>query len=134
VLTKDEIAELARQASSASLDKSNKTSNGFDVNDLPISEDAVKVEEATRREEINGVQGNDQEQESVPAVEPSSEQSLPSFQPLMASGILPCRNGWVDFADIAAAPDDSVRNVMMAWYWAGYYTGLHDGSKNPSSK
>ncbi|MCJ1310575.1 hypothetical protein MMC25_004240 [Agyrium rufum] len=24
--------------------------------------------------------------------------------------------------------DDSMKNLMMSWYWAGYYTGLHEGS------
>lgn len=31
-----------------------------------------------------------------------------------------------------AVQDESVRNIMMAWYWAGYYTGLRDGSQKSS--
>jgi hypothetical protein len=25
--------------------------------------------------------------------------------------------------------DESMKNLMMAWYWAGYYTGFHEGEK-----
>ena len=25
--------------------------------------------------------------------------------------------------------DESMRSLMMAWYWAGYYTGLHEGQQ-----
>jgi hypothetical protein len=118
-------------------DGSDKTSDGFDVNNLPISDDSSKNEAATEREDVNGVQENGQEQESVPAAERSSQQSLPAFQhfpaPVMGSGILSCTQE-VDSADTAAGSDDSVRNIMMAWYWAGYYTGLHEGSKKPPSK
>ncbi|TGZ80364.1 hypothetical protein EX30DRAFT_57968 [Ascodesmis nigricans] len=27
----------------------------------------------------------------------------------------------------ASVGDESLRNLMMAWYWAGYYTGLQEG-------
>ena len=30
--------------------------------------------------------------------------------------------------------DENVRNLMMSWYWAGYYTGLHEGQQNSNSK
>jgi hypothetical protein len=26
--------------------------------------------------------------------------------------------------------DKSLKNLMLAWYYAGYYTGLHDGQRN----
>lgn len=29
--------------------------------------------------------------------------------------------------------DPAMKNLMMSWYWAGYYTGLHDGQKNQQS-
>ena len=106
MLTKDEIAELARQADLHSKTSLTKAATALTLMRFANSVTAlVKPEEATRREEINGVQGNDQEQESVPAVEPSSEQSLPSLtQPIPASLLnsgIPLYNQWENSADIA---------------------------------
>ena len=28
-----------------------------------------------------------------------------------------------------AVKDDSLKNLMMSWYYAGYYTGLHEGQQ-----
>jgi len=32
-------------------------------------------------------------------------------------------------AAFAAMQDDSMKNLMMSWYYAGYYTGLHEGQQ-----
>jgi hypothetical protein len=31
---------------------------------------------------------------------------------------------------INSVKDENVRNLMMSWYWAGYYTGLHEGQQS----
>jgi len=31
---------------------------------------------------------------------------------------------------ISTVKDESTKNLMMAWYWAGYYTGFNDGEKS----
>jgi hypothetical protein len=28
-----------------------------------------------------------------------------------------------------AAQDENMKNIMMSWYYAGYYTGLYDGQQ-----
>ena len=30
--------------------------------------------------------------------------------------------------------NDAIKNLMLSWYWAGYYTGLHEGQQqvNPA--
>ena len=32
--------------------------------------------------------------------------------------------------------NDAIKNLMLSWYWAGYYTGLHEGQQQatPSQK
>jgi len=30
-----------------------------------------------------------------------------------------------------ASHDEALKNLMMSWYWAGYYTGLYEGQKLP---
>ncbi len=31
----------------------------------------------------------------------------------------------------AAVEDEGLKNLMMSWYYAGYYTGLYEGRKQP---
>lgn len=31
-----------------------------------------------------------------------------------------------------AVKDEGLKNLMMAWYYAGYYTGLHEGQQRAS--
>ncbi|MCJ1290486.1 hypothetical protein MMC34_002024 [Xylographa carneopallida] len=32
----------------------------------------------------------------------------------------------------ASTQDEAQKNLMMSWYWAGYYTGFHEGQKQAS--
>src|SRR5262249_44377704 len=80
--------------------KSNRISNGLDVDALPVSDNSKEPEEATPEEDINGIRDSGRYSESKPAEEPSSEQSLPSFQQvptsLMNSGSSSCpKNGFL---------------------------------------
>ncbi|PGH20821.1 hypothetical protein AJ80_03448 [Polytolypa hystricis UAMH7299] len=38
------------------------------------------------------------------------------------------------FGGASAAQDDGLRNLMMAWYFAGYYTGLHEGQQHAANQ
>jgi hypothetical protein len=112
------------------LGKSNKGSEGIDENDMEMFDDTAA---AAQREEVNGVGENAQEQESAPAAEPRSEPHLPPAQlpaSLLNSGVLQVPN--LMTCSHLAVPDGSVRNIMVAWYWAGYYTGLHEGKNQPA--
>lgn len=33
---------------------------------------------------------------------------------------------------LKSVPDDNLKNIMMSWYYAGYYTGLHVGQQQAS--
>lgn len=33
--------------------------------------------------------------------------------------------------DISIVQDENLKNIMMSWYYAGYYTGLHAGQQLP---
>ncbi|OAL48809.1 hypothetical protein IQ07DRAFT_645563 [Pyrenochaeta sp. DS3sAY3a] len=35
-------------------------------------------------------------------------------------------------AILGTVQDQSLKNIMMSWYYAGYYTGLHDGQQQAS--
>lgn len=30
--------------------------------------------------------------------------------------------------------DEGVKNLMMSWYWAGYYTGFHEGQNSAKNE
>ena len=51
---------------------------------------------------------------------PSEEVSWPSLHfPGVGWGLT---DGW-------STDNQELRNLMMAWYWAGYYVGLHEGQQ-----
>ncbi|KAK2753922.1 hypothetical protein FQN54_007281 [Arachnomyces sp. PD_36] len=35
---------------------------------------------------------------------------------------------------LEGAKDESLKNLMMAWYYAGYYTGLHEGQQQANQQ
>ncbi|KAF2672660.1 hypothetical protein BT63DRAFT_133126 [Microthyrium microscopicum] len=35
---------------------------------------------------------------------------------------------------LSTVQDENMKNIMMAWYWAGYYTGFSDGQKAAPTK
>ncbi|KAJ5787352.1 Survival motor neuron [Penicillium paradoxum] len=35
---------------------------------------------------------------------------------------------------MATVQDESLKNLMMSWYYAGYYTGLHEGQQQSNRK
>ena len=41
------------------------------------------------------------------------------------------------FSRASTQPDENMKNLVMSWYWAGYYSGFYEGQKasrsNPAS-
>lgn len=33
-----------------------------------------------------------------------------------------------------STPEGTVKNLMMSWYWAGYYQGLHEGEQKAKAE
>ena len=56
--------------------------------------------------------------------------SMPVVQPLPDHGerdpICFCS---VQSTDVMIAKDDPLKQLMMSWYWAGYYTGFYQGQE-----
>jgi hypothetical protein len=36
-------------------------------------------------------------------------------------------------SDLLTVQDENLKNLMMSWYYAGYYTGLHAGQQQAAS-
>ncbi|KAF8544054.1 hypothetical protein BDD12DRAFT_873788 [Trichophaea hybrida] len=60
---------------------------------------------------------------SPPQVQPEPEPEPPAF-PFAQQHPAGAAAGYA-----IGGNDESMRNLMMAWYWAGYYTGLQEGQK-----
>ncbi|KAJ6085892.1 Survival motor neuron [Penicillium sp. IBT 16267x] len=65
-----------------------------------------------------------------PVSEEASQQSAPEGAIPAAGGPkLPAAAMPMPEAVLAQVQDESLKRLMMAWYYAGYYTGLHEGQQ-----
>lgn len=39
----------------------------------------------------------------------------------------------MEIADHVAVQDESLKNLMISWYYAGYYTGLYEGQQQSNA-
>ncbi|MCJ1369454.1 hypothetical protein MMC20_000665 [Loxospora ochrophaea] len=62
---------------------------------------------------------------SSPTTEKESDAS--GAQPMQSNSSIP--HGMMS----QSTQDDTLKNLMMSWYWAGYYTGLHEGQQRAAS-
>ncbi|KAJ5373499.1 hypothetical protein N7517_005505 [Penicillium concentricum] len=65
------------------------------------------------------------EQTSESAPEPS--QPVEDSNPAVSTPVIP-----MPHPVMANVQDESLKNLMMSWYYAGYYTGLHEGQQQAS--
>jgi hypothetical protein len=74
----------------------------------------------------------------VPARQEGTLASMP--QALLGSGTFPLRylvlawprdekKHWQETFWLLLVQDENLKNIMMSWYYAGYYTGLHTGQQ-----
>lgn len=49
-------------------------------------------------------------------------------QALMNTGVFLSNNS-CSGTDIFKVQDEGLKNLMMSWYYAGYYTGLYEGQQ-----
>lgn len=40
---------------------------------------------------------------------------------------------WGNWTDFCLVKDETLKNLMMSWYYAGYYTGLYEGQQQVQS-
>ncbi|CAG8054665.1 unnamed protein product [Penicillium salamii] len=57
--------------------------------------------------------------------------TLPMPHPVMANGMSEFETHG-DRMLILPVKDEALKNLMMSWYYAGYYTGLHEGQQQAS--
>ncbi|KAJ5193664.1 Survival motor neuron [Penicillium cf. griseofulvum] len=84
----------------------------------PAEDDAIQPENEDVSMTID-------EQTSEPAPEPS--QPVGGSISAVSTPAIP-----MPHPIIANVQDESLKNLMMSWYYAGYYTGLHEGQQQAS--
>ncbi|KAJ5812368.1 hypothetical protein N7474_008669 [Penicillium riverlandense] len=106
-------------------------------------ENVEDVLREAEREEADVVDEGDLAEDTL--MEGGSDEPIPDvLQPAQKSDVPPADEG-VPAASAAATPpasgmpmphpalaqvqDEGLKNLMMAWYFAGYYTGLHEGQQ-----
>lgn len=67
---------------------------------------------------------------AMPSLHAAGPVSAAMPQALLSTGMLPqafpkARN----FTNTHTVQDQNVQNLMMSWYYAGYYTGLYEGQQ-----
>lgn len=40
---------------------------------------------------------------------------------------------WATLTDVSSVNDETLKNLMMSWYYAGYYSGLYEGQQQVQS-
>ncbi|CDM28010.1 hypothetical protein DTO013E5_4054 [Penicillium roqueforti] len=83
----------------------------------PVEDGANK----TQNEDVSIVD----EQISEPVPEPS--QPVAAASPAVSTPAMP-----MPHPIMANVQDESLKHLMMSWYYAGYYTGLHEGQQQAS--
>ncbi|CAG5182091.1 uncharacterized protein ALTATR162_LOCUS9987 [Alternaria atra] len=128
VLTEEELKELRGDYGDL-MDEAETASAAADTNGVAEHEDVN-----TPLSETNGVAQSDQSGPS-PQQEPDlSGQQGPQIQsPRAEAPPVPHAAGTLTDAMpqaiLGTVQDENMKNMMMSWYYAGYYTGLHAGQQ-----
>ena len=96
--------------------------DGEDAEDGEVDEQEDGAGDDDNAEHVN-TQAN-QHPNDKHGVEPTSEHVAAHSASM---GTLPTPAG---IPQVSPMPqDDTIKNLVMAWYWAGYYSGLYEGQK-----
>ncbi|KAF2490932.1 hypothetical protein BU16DRAFT_565862 [Lophium mytilinum] len=147
VLSSEELIELRRELGhekeEVEVDKKPKKKRirkpKASENDYPVADESVVPGET------NGTKMEDQVRFDIPAAQ---SQALANFMEPTTSGQQQAHESADSSVPLhsTAAPasmpqvllanvqDENMKNIMMAWYYAGYYTGLHEGQQKTTEQ
>ncbi|BDD61181.1 hypothetical protein MAP00_006251 [Monascus purpureus] len=117
----EDVEDVLRKAEEAELTES-KTQNQHDDQDQELDYEPVGEEEVPDADVTDAVQPEtDPHQEPHPGEKAGGPEIGPSLSGPGAASM--------PHAILTQVQDESLKNLMMAWYFAGYYTGLHEGQQ-----
>ncbi|KAJ5150621.1 uncharacterized protein N7500_010810 [Penicillium coprophilum] len=89
--------------------------------------------ELIKAEEDDAIQPNN-ENVSMTVDDQTSESVPEPSQPVDTNSAVSAPTIPMPHPVMANVQDESLKNLMMSWYYAGYYTGLHEGQQQASSE
>ncbi|KAL1849032.1 hypothetical protein Plec18167_006811 [Paecilomyces lecythidis] len=123
----ENIEDVLRQADAAESAEHEDLDYGEDVQMAPAQVDhamAVDDEAEKPAEDVK----------ETPRVDVASSNAQPS-QGREDQGMNPIPSGPNAMPEILLqGQDESLKNLIMAWYYAGYYTGLHEGQRRANQR
>ncbi|KAF1850021.1 uncharacterized protein K460DRAFT_372407 [Cucurbitaria berberidis CBS 394.84] len=126
-LTEEELREL--RGDYGDLLEEAETGSG----DAETNGDADQEDTEMSLPGANGVhhlaQAGTQQQEQKPSEQQQQGQSIASDNAAPHDGALAAS---MPQAILGTVQDENLKNIMMSWYYAGYYTGLHAGQQQVS--
>ncbi|KAI1002308.1 hypothetical protein K3495_g5892 [Podosphaera aphanis] len=102
-----------------------------EVNDLTNDSSAPSNNDVTRlcdQEALDSISGSHVQQEATKDVH---DQNTDINESISVNNQKPSPNLPMNF--IAQVADESLKNLMMSWYYAGYYTGLFEGQQHANA-
>ncbi|KAF3388751.1 Survival motor neuron-like protein 1 [Penicillium rolfsii] len=116
----ENIEDVLREAEAAGLDDAQDT---LDAGDMIAKDDAMEAEseEAVDPTAAHFTQKSEPSAQTAPAAAESSGATI-GPGPTFPAGAMPMPD-----AVLSQAQDENLKNLMMSWYFAGYYTGLYEG-------
>ncbi|EUC27161.1 hypothetical protein COCCADRAFT_112406 [Bipolaris zeicola 26-R-13] len=132
VLTEEEVKEL-REGYGDLIEETEPTSGATETNGITPNDDAdmsnAEISCVAQSEKTCLVQqepGQSEQQNTHDTQSPRAEAaSAPGAAETLAEA--------VPQAMLGTVKDENLKNIMMSWYYAGYYTGLHAGQQQQAA-
>ncbi|KAI8934022.1 hypothetical protein NX059_008790 [Plenodomus lindquistii] len=125
VLTEEELKEL--RVDHADLIDAVDTPLGSAMSSDNAEEEGADMD-LESSEEDHGA-GHIRPQQEPKPTQPQQNQSPAIAAPILQNGNL---GASIPQALLGSVQDENLKNIMMSWYYAGYYTGLHAGQQQVS--
>ncbi|OCL05662.1 hypothetical protein AOQ84DRAFT_298466 [Glonium stellatum] len=126
VLNEEELRELKEE-----LGHIPKQNGDNDIEARPRPQDAeagdVETGEGEALAEASGQRASDAQQTASRRQEPHGSAEAAAHPHSVAPG------GSMPQLLLGSVQDENLKNLMMSWYYAGYYTGLYEGQQRASS-
>jgi hypothetical protein len=120
----EDILREAEAAERAGLDQDGQKPD--EALDAMEDDDAAAATASAKAEQSSSTQVPDTAEEHPSATDQQPSWTKHPTEPAaMGAAAMP-------HAALAQVQDEGLKNLMMAWYFAGYYTGLHEGQQRAS--
>ena len=108
-------------------------SNGIsseDLEDGELEEEPGSAQVEPNRDSIENLHESEQKEHPINANITVDQQENPGMpNAIINGGEIPKTQFALHWTDFSLVKDETLKNLMMSWYYAGYYTGLYEGQQ-----